>query len=54
MVNYIKIIKSDSAEKEDPAHHNYWRREALVFESKILDELPSSIQALSVILLKNK
>ncbi|MDH6368659.1 tRNA A-37 threonylcarbamoyl transferase component Bud32 [Paenibacillus sp. PastF-3] len=41
----LKIIKSDSAEKEDPAHHNYWRREALVFESKILDELPGSIQA---------
>ncbi|KAA1191588.1 phosphotransferase [Paenibacillus sp. B2(2019)] len=41
----LKIIKSDSVEKEDPAHHNYWRREALVFESKILDELPSSIQA---------
>ncbi|WHY22053.1 phosphotransferase [Paenibacillus sp. G2S3] len=41
----LKIIKSDSAEKEDPAHHNYWRREALVFESKILDELPDSIRA---------
>lgn len=41
----LKIIKSDSVEKEDPAHHNYWRREALVFESKILDELPGSIQA---------
>lgn len=41
----LKIIKSDSTEKDDPEHHNYWRREALVFKSKILDELPSAIYA---------
>jgi thiamine kinase-like enzyme len=41
----LKIIKPDSAEKDNLKHHNYWRREALVFESKILDELPSSIKA---------
>ncbi|WP_313636872.1 phosphotransferase [Paenibacillus sp. FSL K6-0276] len=40
----LKIIKPDSVEKDDPEHHNYWRREALVFESNILDELPCSIQ----------
>lgn len=40
----IKIIKSDSTEKEDITHHNYWRREAFIFESKILDDLPDSIQ----------
>lgn len=41
----LKIIKSDSTEKNDPEHHNYWRREALVFESKILDELPGAIKS---------
>ena len=41
----LKVIKPDSTEKEEPLHHNYWRREALVFESKLLDDLPDSIQA---------
>ncbi|URN96576.1 MAG: hypothetical protein NAG76_10280 [Candidatus Pristimantibacillus lignocellulolyticus] len=41
----LKIIKADSSEKELSSHHNYWRREALVFESKLLDDLPDSIQA---------
>lgn len=40
----LKVIKPDSSEKEEPLHHNYWRREALVFESKLLDDLPDSIQ----------
>lgn len=40
----IKIIKSDSEEKDNPHHHNYWRREALVFQSKILEELPGYIK----------
>ncbi|GKU78420.1 phosphotransferase [Paenibacillus sp. L3-i20] len=41
----VKVIKSDSAEKDQLEHHNYWRREALIFESKLLDELPDCIQA---------
>lgn len=41
----LKIIKPDSEEKEEPQHHNYWRREALVFASKILGDLPGSIQS---------
>ncbi|WP_438349983.1 hypothetical protein ACP8HI_04760 [Paenibacillus sp. FA6] len=41
----LKVIKADSAEKEEPHHHNYWRREALVFESKLLEDLPKVIKA---------
>ncbi|WP_162848552.1 phosphotransferase [Paenibacillus nanensis] len=41
----IKVIKPDSGEKNLARHHNYWRREALVLESGILQELPDSIQA---------
>ncbi|MGV2805089.1 hypothetical protein GNF85_15810, partial [Clostridium perfringens] len=39
----LKIIKPDTAEKDNMKHHNYWRREALVFESGVLRELPDSI-----------
>ncbi|AZS16602.1 phosphotransferase [Paenibacillus lutimineralis] len=39
----LKIIKPDSEEKDNFVHHNYWRREALVFESGVLKELPNSI-----------
>jgi hypothetical protein len=41
----LKIIKPDTAEKDNAEHHNYWRREALVFESGILKEFPDSIYA---------
>ncbi|OAB43716.1 phosphotransferase family protein [Paenibacillus glacialis] len=41
----LKVIKSDSEEKDDIKHHNYWRREALLFESKLLDHLSGYIQA---------
>ncbi|MCR8657363.1 phosphotransferase [Paenibacillus endoradicis] len=41
----LKIIKADSLEKEESTHHNYWQREALVYESKLLDDLPNSIRA---------
>lgn len=39
----LKIIKPDTEEKDNFIHHNYWRREALVFESGVLKELPNSI-----------
>ncbi|GAA0384850.1 phosphotransferase [Paenibacillus motobuensis] len=39
----LKIIKPDTEEKDNFVHHNYWRREALVFESGVLKELPNSI-----------
>ncbi|BFH64821.1 phosphotransferase [Paenibacillus azoreducens] len=39
----LKIIKPDTEEKDSFEHHNYWRREALVFESGVLKELPDSI-----------
>lgn len=41
----LKIIKPDTAEKDNIEHHNYWRREALVVESGVLGELPDSIYA---------
>lgn len=41
----LKIIKPDTAEKDHIEHHNYWRREAFVFESGVLGELPDSIDA---------
>ncbi|MBA2937183.1 DUF1679 domain-containing protein [Paenibacillus sp. CGMCC 1.16610] len=39
----LKIIKADTEEKDNLEHHNYWRREALVFESGVLRDLPDSI-----------
>jgi hypothetical protein len=41
----LKIIQRASGEKDDPQHHNYWRREALVLESGILKNLPESVLA---------
>ncbi|UNK20278.1 phosphotransferase [Paenibacillus sp. N3/727] len=41
----LKVIKPDSEEKDDIKHHNYWRREALLFESKLLDNLSGYIKA---------
>lgn len=40
----VKVIKPDSDEKNSAEHHNYWRREADVFQSGILDELPDDIK----------
>ncbi|MGM1047779.1 MAG: phosphotransferase [Bacillota bacterium] len=40
----VKVIKPDSVEKNYAEHHNYWRREALVFNSGILNELPDFIK----------
>ncbi|MCM3633603.1 phosphotransferase [Paenibacillus camelliae] len=39
----LKIIKPDTEEKDCLEHHNYWRREALVLQSGVLQELPHSI-----------
>ncbi|REE83854.1 phosphotransferase family enzyme [Paenibacillus taihuensis] len=41
----LKVSKADSDDKlkDDIQHHNYWLREALLFESGLLDELPESI-----------
>ncbi|WP_167350944.1 phosphotransferase [Paenibacillus amylolyticus] len=41
----LKYIKPDSAEKEDVTYHNYWKREAKVFSSGILEYLPGCIIA---------
>ncbi|MFM9278193.1 phosphotransferase [Paenibacillus jiagnxiensis] len=41
----LKVIKPDSEEKNNPQHHNYWRREALLFESNLLDDLPGLTRA---------
>ncbi|WP_372631164.1 aminoglycoside phosphotransferase family protein [Cohnella sp.] len=41
----LKIIKPDTAEKDNAEHHNYWRREAFVFESGILRGFPDSVRA---------
>lgn len=37
-------IKSDSEDKNYTAHHNYWRREAFVFQSGILNDMPEFIK----------
>ncbi|WP_051287395.1 phosphotransferase [Paenibacillus taiwanensis] len=50
----LKIIKPDTAEKDDSDHHNYWRREALVFESGVLRNLPDSICAPECYLLEEQ
>lgn len=50
----VKAIKRDSPEKDDPWHHNYWKREALVFQSGILDNLPSYIGAVKCYLLEEQ
>ncbi|WP_340015372.1 hypothetical protein [Paenibacillus sp. FSL K6-1318] len=41
----LKCIKPDSAEKEDVTYHNYWKREAEIFSSGLLDHLPRRIIA---------
>lgn len=41
----LKVIKPDSEEKDDIQHHNYWCREALLFESKLFDHLSGYIKA---------
>lgn len=40
----VKVIKPDSEEKNSATHHNYWRREAHVFKSGILNDLPNNIK----------
>lgn len=50
----LKIIKPDSDEKDDHQHHNYWRREAHVFESGILQDLPDSIRAANHLLIEEQ
>ncbi|MGV3465173.1 MAG: phosphotransferase [Heyndrickxia sp.] len=39
----VKIIKQDHADKNHPQHHNFWKREALINQSKLLDDLPEVI-----------
>ncbi|MEO4055044.1 hypothetical protein AAFN87_16715 [Solibacillus sp. CAU 1738] len=39
----LKIIQPEHVEKNNPQHHNYWKREALVNQSDILTNLPSVI-----------
>lgn len=41
----LKIIKPEQEEKNNPQHHNYWRREALVNQTGVLTELPEVIYA---------
>ncbi|WP_336764033.1 hypothetical protein [Paenibacillus sp. USHLN196] len=41
----LKCIKPDSAEKEDVTYHNYWKREAEILSSGIIDHLPGRIIA---------
>ncbi|MCW3794571.1 phosphotransferase [Paenibacillus sp. LS1] len=41
----LKCIRPDSAEKEDVTYHNYWKREAEIFSSGLLDHLPGRIIA---------
>ncbi len=36
----LKIIQRDSTEKDRLTHHNYWKREAFVFQSNILEGIP--------------
>ncbi|MBC5636173.1 hypothetical protein H8S33_04945 [Ornithinibacillus sp. BX22] len=41
---FLKIIQPESEEKNDQAHFNYWKREALVYQSGVLNHLPPLIQ----------
>jgi Phosphotransferase enzyme family len=40
----LKIIQPENVEKNNVQHHNYWKREALVYESGILTSLPNNIK----------
>ncbi|WP_096271470.1 oxidoreductase family protein [Paucisalibacillus globulus] len=40
----IKVVEQEAEEKNNPNHFNYWKREALVFKSGLLNELPKVIQ----------
>ncbi|MCM3129447.1 phosphotransferase [Paenibacillus provencensis] len=41
----LKVIQQASSEKDNPQHHNYWRREALIYEAELLSSLPDEIYA---------
>ncbi|RAV14468.1 aminoglycoside phosphotransferase [Paenibacillus contaminans] len=40
----VKIVRPDD-ERQDPAHYNYWRREALAYRSGLLARLPAGLRA---------
>jgi hypothetical protein len=42
---FLKIIRPESEEKNDPNHFNYWKREALLLQSGMLDNISNSIQS---------
>ncbi|GGG20053.1 hypothetical protein GCM10010913_47800 [Paenibacillus aceti] len=50
----LKVIKPDSEEKDDIQHHNYWRREALLFEYNLLDDLSEYIIAPNIYLVEEQ
>lgn len=50
----LKIIQSSSPEKNNPQHHNYWKREAFIQQSDILVNLPDGIHTPKCYLVKEK
>lgn len=40
----LKIIQPEADEMNHPQHHNYWKREGLVFQSGVLHHIPNFIQ----------
>jgi len=44
-VSWSLVLKLVAAGVERPSHHAYWQREALLYQSGLLDDLPDGLAA---------